>query len=270
MQNTICQWFVLVCLLFLPVGSDANIDSKKTPALANPVLANEQRHFPTANPLDRFRIPKIWRKHFEKHANILQNNAPTEGVPKKENSKKKTFWQRFFTVLLLVAAGILLVYWLQGTIGLLLATIGITSYWRNRDRIVDWERRRKEREYAYKNAPPKIKDYNGKSTDSLSHPANKWTRRALTRFLFGICGVALGAIFLVIAIISSFGGGGGDAIGIFAVAMFIIGVILVLTSISNAIKAIAAKEPQSGWAWIALILGIPLILTLLLGVLVGL
>jgi hypothetical protein len=264
MQNKLYHWLFFVCLLFLTIGSDAKIDSKNTAPLANPIFANEQRHFPTANPLDRFRIPKILKNFLEKQANISRNATITEGGNKKTTDKRKAIWQRIFTVILLVAAGVLLVYWLQGTIGLALAGLGIVSYLRNKDRIIDWERRRKERVYAYEKAPSKYKDYNGKSTDSLSHPANNWTRRALTRFLFGIGLTFLSIIFLVISIISS-----GGAIITLTAIMAIIGFVLVFTSLVNAIKAISIKEPQSGWAWVVVILGLPFVLSLLLSLAIG-
>jgi small-conductance mechanosensitive channel len=264
MQNKLYHWFFFVCFLFLPICSDAKIDSKNTTPLANPIFANEQRHFPTANPLDRFRMPKKLRNFLEKQASIKKNDTYTEGGNKKTNDKRKALWQRIFTVLLLVAAGVLLVYWLQGTIGLALAGLGIASYWRNKDRIIDWERRRQERVYAYEKAPSKYKDYKGKSTDSLSHPANNWTRRALTRFLFGIGLTFLSIVFLVLSILSS-----GDAIIALTAIMLIIGFVLVFTSLVNAIKAISIKEPQSAWAWIVVILGLPFILSLLLSLALG-
>jgi hypothetical protein len=264
MQNKLYHWFFFVFLLFLPIGSDAKIDSKNTAPLANPIFVNEQRHFPTANPLDRFRMPKKLRNFLEKQANIKKNDAYTEGGNKKTNDKRKAFWQRIFTVVLLVAAGVLLVYWLQGTIGLALAGLGIVGYWRNKDRIIDWERRRQERVYAYERAPSKYKDYNGKSTNSLSHPANNWTRRALTRFLFGIGLTFLSIVFLVLSIINS-----GGAIVTLTAIMLIAGFVLVFTSLVNAIKAISMKEPQSAWAWIVVILGLPFILSLLFSIALG-
>jgi hypothetical protein len=264
MQSTIYHWFFFVCLLFLPIGSDAKIDSKNAAPLTNPVFVNEQRHFPTANPLDRFRMPKKLKNFIEKQANINRNPTITEGANKKTSDKRKALWQRIFTVIFLVAAGVLLVYWLQGTIGLALAGLGIVSYWRNRDRIVDWERRRQERAYAYERAPSKYKDYNGKSTDSLNHPANNWTRRALTRFLVGIGLTFLSVVFLILSILSS-----GGAIITLTAIMLIIGFVLIFTSLVNAIKAISIKEPQSAWAWIVVILGLPFILSLLLSLAVG-
>ena len=264
MQNILYQCLLFVCLLFLPISSDAKIDSKNAAPLAKPIFANEQRHFPTANPLDRFRMPKKLKNFLEKRVNISKNATVIEGGNKKTTDKRKAIWHRIFTVLLLVAAGVLLVYWLQGTIGLALAGLGIVSYWRNKDRIIDWERRRQERVYAYERAPSKYKDYKGKSTDSLSHPANNWTRRALTRFLFGIGLTFLSIVFLVLSILSS-----GDAIIALTAIMLIIGFVLVFTSLVNAIKAISIKEPQSAWAWIVVILGLPFILSLLLSLALG-
>ncbi len=264
MQNKLYHWFFFVCLLFFPICSDAKIDSKNAAPLTNPALVSEQRHFPTANPLDRFRMPKKLKNFIEKRANINNNGTYTEGGHKKTNDKRKALWQRIFTIILLVTASVLLVYWLQGTIGLALAGLGIVGYWRNRDRIVEWERRRQERVYAYERAPSKYKDYNGKSTDSLSHPANSWTRRALTRFLIGIGLTFLSFIFLILSILSS----GGAIIALTAI-MAIISFALVIMSFVNAVKAISIKEPQSAWAWIVVILGLPFILSLLLGIALG-
>jgi hypothetical protein len=258
MQKSIYHWLFSICLLFLPIGSDAKIDSQNATAapLTNPVFAKDQRHFPTANPLDRLKMPKILRKFIEKRLH-------TEGSYKPETQKKNTLAARIFSALLLIVAGALLVYWLQGTIGLLIATLGIVSYWRNRDRIADWERRRKQRIYDSEMAETERKksgkNSNSDATNSLSHPANKWTRRALTRFLIGIGLTFIGLIVLIASFVA-----GSDAIAILTLILAIAGFLSVIVSVFNALQAVVTNEPQSGWSWVVLLLGIPFILSLLL------
>jgi uncharacterized membrane protein HdeD (DUF308 family) len=267
MQKSIYHYLFFICLLFSPIGSDANIDSQNAPpaALMNPVLAKNQRHFPTANPLDRLKMPKKMRGFIEKRLQKRfsqfsggQLMPYTEGSPKPETKKRNPLWGRIFTVLLLIMAGALLVYWLQGTIGLLIATLGITSFWRNRDRIADWERRRQERIYAYESAP-RGTDANGRGSDSLNHISNKFTRRSITRFLLGIGLSFLGFILVLLTLFANI----ATAAAIFITLLVLVGYIFSLVGIINGIQAISAKEPQSAWAWLVVIFGIPVVLSLL-------
>jgi succinate dehydrogenase hydrophobic anchor subunit len=265
MQNTIYRGLWLVCLLLLPLGSNAKIDSQKAAQepFASPVFAQEQRHFPTANLLDRFKLPKKLKKY-------LQKRLYTEGSPKKEKGAKSWFWQRLFSILMLLVAGVLLVYWLQGTIGLAIAAIGIGSYWANRDRIEDWQRRRKERMYyqaqmetpsdSYSNSGVKARDSQGRTTDSLGHAANKWTRRAVYRFLTGM---GLSFLTIIIAFLSIFSTVSG-ALSIFLSLLLVLGFLFTLVGIVNAIQGIVSDEPQNVWSWLVVILGLPFLLTLLL------
>jgi ABC-type multidrug transport system fused ATPase/permease subunit len=270
MQNTIYRGLCLVCLLFLlPLGSNAKIDSQKAAQepFANPAFAKEQRHFPTANPLDRLKMPKIMRKIIEKR---LKKGIYTEGSPKKSSGPKSWFWQRFFSILILIVAAVLLVYWLQGTIGLAIAAIGIGSYWTNRGRIEEWQRRRKERMYeeaetrqAYSENPTdKSRDSQGRTTDSLGHVANKWTRRAISRFLTGLGLSFLTIIIGVLTIFSTV----SSALSIFLSVLVLVGFGFTLVGVVNAIQGIVSNEPQSVWSWLVVILGIPFLLTLLLAV----
>jgi heme/copper-type cytochrome/quinol oxidase subunit 4 len=257
MQKSIYHWLFSICLLFLPIGSDAKIDSQNAvPApLTNPVFAKDQRRFPTANPLDRLKMPKIVRK-------FIQKRFYTEGSLKPEPKSKNTLAGRIFTAILLIAAGALLVYWLQGTIGLLIATLGIVSYWRNRDRIADWERRRKERIYNNEIAETerrKSGKSNADATSSLNHTSNRWTRRALTRFLVGIGLTLIGFVFAIISLVAN-----TEAIAIVALIIALSGFFSVFVSIFNALQGIMSNEPQSAWGWVVLLLGIPFVLSLLL------
>jgi hypothetical protein len=254
MQKSIYYWLFFVCLLCLPMGSDAKIDSQNAPPapLGNPVFAKDQRHFPTAHPLDRLRMPTKWRDFIEKK---LQKRLYTEGSPDPQKKKKNPIWTKIFTIFMLVIAGALLVYWLQGTLGLLFATLGIASFWRNRDRINAWERRRQERIYAYKS---EARD--GRVGESLSHVSNKFTRRAITRFLSGMGLTFLGFILILATLFSS---NVGAALGILITLMVIAGYIFTIVGVVNGIQAISANEPQSAWAWLVVIFGIPTILSLL-------
>jgi hypothetical protein len=256
MQNLLYRWLFFICLLCLPIGSEANIASKRSILLSNPAVVEQQSSRQMVSIFERSSLLK-------KLKNTLPKRLYTEGVAKPEKAKKNTLARRIFKILLLVAAGILLIYWLQGTIGLALVTGGSLAYWLNRDRIAESQRRNRERMYAYDKEGKKT--YKGKATDSLSHPANKWTKRALSRFLIGVGMSFLGLIFFIVALIS----GLSEALAIFAFAVLLVGYGFTVTSFFNAIKALTIKEPQSAWAWIVVLLGLPFILSLLLSVLLG-
>jgi Flp pilus assembly protein TadB len=250
MHNLLYRWLFFVCLLCLPIGSEANIASRKTYLLSNPAVVEQQSNGQIVSVFERIRI-------FKKLKNTLQKRVYTEGGAKPKEDKKNTLARRIFKILLLVAAGVLLIYWLQGTIALAILTGGGIAYWLNRDRIAERQRLKRERMYAYEQEAKRTnKD---RATDSMSHPANRWTRRALTRFLIGVGLVFLGIIaaFLSFAIATS------EAFAIFGAGLFILGYGFTLTSFFNAIKALTVKEPQSAWAWIPVILGLPFILSLL-------
>jgi hypothetical protein len=251
MQNKHYHLLFFTCLWLLPISLEAKIDTKNAPPSLweSTFSAEGVRRFPMAHPLDRFRIFKKWKN--------------TEGGQKRAPKSKSTLASRIFTAIALVIAGVLLVYWLQGTIALLLATFGIVSYFRNRDRIAAWQRRREER----RNKPyvaEERKDEKGNpikssaGTDSLNHPANTWIRRGITRFIIGI-GLVFSAI--IVGIVGAIFGA-GTAIGIFGLGLIIFGVLFTAVGVGNAIKSLAQKEPQSGWSWLVIVLGIPLVLAL--------
>ncbi len=243
--------------MLLPFGSNAKIDSQKAssePLITTSVEKN-QRINSIENALERSKMPRFLKKYVKKR-------LYTEGGLNKSPKGISASAQRFFTTLLLVLAGVLLVYWLQGTLALLFAVIGIVSYWRNRDRIADWQRRRYERLYnnpeVATTTDSYARDSQGRTTSSLGHAANKWTRRALTRFIIG---VGLTFLVLVISILTLFTSGAGTII--FLKIMTLIGFIFTLISVVNAFQAIIDGEPQSVWGWLVLLLGIPFLLTLL-------
>ena len=253
MQKTIYHWLFFVCCAVLPIGLNGKIDSKKAPTTlsANPVFVEAPRHFPTANPLDRLKMPKFVRKFIEKRLH-------TEGSLKKETAPKNTFWGRVFTIFLLAIAAVLLVYFLQGTIGLGLATLAIVSYWRNRNRIAAWERRQKERLDGYATTESGEKIYKNDKNSPLKNGTNKWTNRAVKRFLWGVSLIfltfilALSAIFIDVSAV----------VGTIFILTFFVGYGFTIASVVNALQAINAKEPQSGWAWLIVAFGIPLILVI--------
>jgi hypothetical protein len=261
MQNKLYYWLFLTCLLLVPVSSEAKIDAKNAPPSLweSAVSAQGMPHFPMAHPLDRFRMFKKWKNGL----NTDLSSGTHEGGQKRAKKSKSALASRIFTAIALVIAGVLLVYWLQGTIALLLATFGIVSYFRNRDRVAAWQRRREER----RNKPyvaEERKDEKGNpikssaGTDSLNHPANTWIRRGITRFIIGI-GLVFSAI--IVGIVGAIFGA-GTAIGIFGLGLIIFGVLFTAVGVGNAIKSLAEKEPQSGWSWLVIVLGIPLVLAL--------
>jgi heme-degrading monooxygenase HmoA len=246
-------------MLLLPIGSAAKIDTQNTPSEAAfpNVFAKKQGSFSTINPFERFKL-------FKKGQN-------TEGGYKKEVNKKNTLAKRIFTILLLVVIGVLLVYYLQGNIGLALVTLGIFSYWRNRHRLNNWERRRYER--IHEPDSPSNRGANkernkdvvthpndmGMSKKSLSHSSNKLTRRAFIRFFSGLGLLTLGLISIFI---NAFSAGGSIT---FAILIFLLGYVLAILGYVNAIQAVSAKEPQSALAWLVIILGSLLVFSLLRG-----
>lgn len=244
MQNTIYRCFFYVCLLFLPSAVNANIDAPKSAITPStyPVFAKERRHFPVANPLDRFRI--------------FKKTAITEGDKKTDKSKKEARVKRIFSIIALVIAGLALIYFLQGTIWLTVFGVGIFAYLRNRNRIKDWERERYERmqnpDVVYKT------DALGRKKVPLSHPSNKWTRRAINRFVIGLTAPVVGAVFLILGFI------GTDALILIGGGLIILGVLFLLVSIVNSAQAIKAKEPRSKSAKAILIIGLLFILRYLL------
>jgi hypothetical protein len=263
MQNLLYRWLFFICLLCLPIGSEANIASKRSILLPNPAVVEQQGNGQTVSIFERIRLLKKLKNTLPKRLYTDLSRYNREGGAKPEKSKKNTLARRIFKILLLVAAGVLLIYWLQGTIGLALVTGGSLAYWLNRDRIAESQRRNRERMYAYDKEGKKT--YKGKATDSMSHPANKWTRRALSRFLIGVGMTFLGLIFVIVSLVS----GLSEAIAIFAFALLLVGYGFTVTSFFNAVKALTTKEPQSAWAWIVVLLGLPFILSFLLSLLLG-
>jgi hypothetical protein len=264
MHNLLYRWLFFVCLLCLPIGTEANIASKRAILLETPTVAEQQNSGQTVSVFERVRLFKKLKNTLPKRLYTDLSRYNREGGAKPENYKKNTLARRIFKIFLLVAAAVLLIYWLQGTIALAFLTGGGIAYWLNRDRIAERQRRNRERMYAYDQEGKKT--YKSKATDSMSHPANKWTRRALSRFLIGV-----GLVFLsIIALVVAFAVASSEAFAIFAVGLVVLGFSFVLTGFFNAIKALVTKEPQSAWAWIVLILGLPFILSLLLSLLLGL
>jgi hypothetical protein len=261
MQNRIYHCLFFISLLLLPIGSAAKIDTQNTPseAVSPTLFAKKQGNVSTINPFERFKL--------------FKNRQNTEGGYKKEVNKKNALAKRIFTILLLVVIGVLLIYYLQGTIGLSLVTLGIFSYWRNRHRLNDWERHRYER--IHEPDIPSNKGTNkernqdvvthpsdiGKSKSSLSHSANKLTRRALTRFFIGLGMLTVGLIALFVNALAT----GGSLT--FAILIFLLGYVLSVMGYVNAIQALIAKEPQSALAWLVIIFGLPIVFSLFGGLL---
>lgn len=270
MHNLLYRCLFFVCLVCLPIGSEANIAAKRAVLLGNQTVVESQNSAQTASVFEHIRI----LKNLKNLKNTLPKRLYTdlsryhnrEGGTKPDTNKKNTLARRIFKILLLIAAGVLLIYWLQGTIGLALVTGGGIAYWLNRDRIAEAQRRNRERRYAYEQENKNT--YKDRATDSFNHPANKWTHRALKRFLIGIGLTFLGLIFVILSFIASISSSIG-ALAIFAIGLSIIGYGFTVVGFFNAIKALVAKEPQSAWAWIVVILGSPFILSLLFTLLLG-
>jgi uncharacterized membrane protein len=262
MHNLLYRWLFFICLLCLPIGSEANIASKRATSLTNSTVIEQQGSGQTVSIFERIRLLKKIKNTLPKRFYTDLSRYNREGA-KLEKDKKNTLARRIFKAFLLVAAAVLLIYWLQGTIGLALITGGGIAYWLNRDRIAERQRRNRERMYAYDREGKKT--YQGKATDSLSHPANRWTKRALSRFLIGVGLTFLGIIFIIVSLVS----GLSEAIAILAVGLFVVGYGFTITGFFNAIRALATKEPQSAWAWVVVLLGLPFILSLLVSLLLG-
>lgn len=247
MQKARYLWLFFACCLLSPIGSDGKIDSKKVPMppFSNPVFTQTQPPFLTANPLDNVKMPRLLRK-------FIKKRFYTEGSQKKEPTKFDRILRRVFTILLIAVAVVLLVYWLQGTIGLALATLVIGSYWRNRQTIADWETRRKIERFN----SPSAAELSKSDSNSLKSPVNKFTRRALRRFLGGV-GLTFGALIFSFLVFSL---GASISVGIFLFLLFLLGLGFIGLSVINAFQSIAAKEPQSYWSWLVIGLGIPLLL----------
>jgi uncharacterized membrane protein HdeD (DUF308 family) len=268
MKNIFFRCFVGISLSFLPMGLTANIDAPKAVSApsANAVLAQERRHFPTANPLNNFiALKKLVFASLKKVKNGAKYKN-TEGGDDEVKTQKDARRRRIFAIIAAVIIGVALVYFLQGSIWLSVVTLGIFGYFINRNKINDWERRRYERmqqpdvveettpETEGETAAEKQKRV--RSELPLSHVANKWTRRAINRFLIGIVGFVVGIVALILAAAS------GGAFPTFAVLILSVGYLFSLVGFVNAIQAISAKEPQKDWAWLVVILGLPVVLTL--------
>ena len=257
MQNTIYLWFLYACLLLFPFGSNANADSKTatTSALANAEVAKAYRHFPKANPLDRFRIVK-------QSSPTLENRPNTEGSSDPENSVKKTRSKRFWRIFGLIVGGLALIYWLQGTIWLAIVTSAIVLYVVNRKKIQQWDRDRYARLQSVDDASFD-KDSDGKPIYPLSHPANKWTRRAINRFAIGAVLGGIGLLFVLLGVI--LGGSTSTIGGLLLLGLIALGVGYGFSIVSflNACQAVANKEPKKFFAWLIIVLSLPSIIGLL-------
>jgi hypothetical protein len=261
MQNTLYQWFLCACLSFLPMGSNANIAAPKakTTASATAIWAGERRHFPKVNPLDRFRILEKWQYLPKKGQKIAKNRVFTEGGDDDAKAKKSARRRRIFYIILAIIAGILLISLLQGSIWLSVVTLGIVSYFTNRNKISEWERRRYERQQNPDVAADTVEELDDdgniiKKKIPLSHPSNKWTRRAVNRFVIGLIAPTIGGIFALLGI---FGSNGLVFLGLGLVA---VGAGFLLVSIVNAFQALNAKEPRRKYAKLILIVGLLLIM----------
>ena len=282
MQNTIYPWFLCLMLSFLPIGSNANIavpkaqtnrlviasaaHSATTPRAASnaSISAKDRRHFPSENSLERFGIVEKNENLLGKSKKMRKKRFFTEGVSDADNEKKTARRRRIFSIILAVITGLLLIYFLQGTIWLSVLTLGIVSYFVNRNKINDWERRRYERMQNPDVTADTIEEIaeDGsvyKKKIPLSHPLNKWTRRAVNRFAIGLIAPSIGGILLLLGL---FGGGSLAVVGGLLVA---IGVGFLIVSIVNAFQAVQAKEPRRKYAVVVLVVGLLFLLQYLLG-----
>lgn len=271
MQNTLYQCFLFGCLLLLPMGSNANIATPKanTSPKATAIWANDRRHFPAENSLDHFGI--IERKQFSlgKSKKKRKNRFFTEGVSDANNDKKTARRRRIFSIIAAVIGGLALIYFLQGTIWLGVAGLAIVGYFRNRNKINEWERQRYERMQnpdVRADTIEEIDDEGNVITKRipLSHPLNKWTRRAVNRFVIGLLAPTIGGLLLLVGL---FGSGGFTFIGTLLV---IVGVGFLLVSIINAFQAIQNKEPRRKYAVVVLVIGLLFLLQYLLTAAAGL
>lgn len=260
MQNTIFRWFLYTFLLLLPLGLDANVDSKTATnsALANADASKTYRHFPKAHLLDRFRI-------YQKSSTILENRKNTEGSSDTKDSAKKVRNKRFWTIFGSIVGGLALIYWLQGTIWLAVVTLAIVLYFANRKKINAWEHERYVRMQKSDDAPLDT-DSKGQPIYPLSHSANKWTRRAINRFAIG---AVLGGIGLLVVLLGAITGGVSSIAGLVGVgvAALLLGYGFSIVAFFNAFQAIANKEPKQALAWLIVLLSLPSVITLLGGLL---
>ena len=264
MQNIIYLWFLYIILLLSPLGLNANVSSKTATrsALANGDVAKTYRHFPKANPLDRFRI-------FKKSRPTLENYPNTEGSSDLENTAKKARSKRFWRIFGTIVGGLALIYWLQGTIWLAIVTLAIVLYFFNRKKIQEWDRDRYARSQSTDDASLD-KDRNGNPIYPLSHAANKWTRLAINRFAIG---TVLGGLGLLLILLGAILGGSTSSIaGLLLLGLIALGVgyVFGLVSFFNACKAVANKEPKQLFAWLIILLSLPIVISILGGLLVGL
>lgn len=268
MKNVLFRYFVGIWLSFLPMGLNANIDAPRAVSApsTNTILTQERRHFPTANPLDNFiSLKKLVFASFKKVKNGAKYKN-TEGPDDDAKTKKDARRRRIFSIIAAVIIGVALVYFLQGSIWLSVVGLGIFSYFRNRNKINDWERRRYERMQqpdVVEETGPEIEGETAAERQKrarrdlpLSHVANKWTRRAINRFLIGTVGFVVGIVALLLGIAS------GGAFPTLAILILSVGYLFSLVGFVNAIQAISAKEPQKDLAWLVVILGLPVVLTL--------
>lgn len=270
MQNRLYHWLLCGCLLLLPMGSNANIATPKAKTLpkAAAIWANDRRHFPLENSLERFGIKEKEQLLLEKSQKKRKKWFFTEGASDVDKDKKVARRRRIFSIIAAVIVGIALVYFLQGTIWLGILTLGIVGYFVNRNKINEWEQRRYERMQNPDVRADTVEEIDEDGTVirkkiPLSHPSNKWTRRAVNRFVVGLIAPSIGGILLLLG---AFGSNGLATVGILLVG---VGVGFLLVSVVNAIQAIRDKEPRRKYAKLVLIVGLLFILQYLLPFLAG-
>jgi hypothetical protein len=88
----------------------------------------------------------------------------------------------------------------------------------------------------------------------LSDASNKWTRQAVSRFLYGLISVSIGGL------LAALGGLSGEILFILGIAGVILGSVLLFMSILNAAQALQNQEPRKKTAKIILVIGILLLL----------
>jgi hypothetical protein len=252
-------------LLLLPMGSNANIVTPKAKTMpkATAIWATDRRHFPAENSLDRFGISKKEQLLLKKVQKKRKKWFFTEGVSDADTDKKTARRRRIFSIIAAVVGGLALIYFLQGTIWLSLAALAILGYFRNRNKIAEWERQRYERMQNPDVAADTIEetDEDGNVITKripLSHPLNKWTRRAVNRFVIGLLAPTIGGLLLIVGL---FGSGGFTFVGTLLV---IVGAGFLLLSIINAFQAIQNKEPRRKYAVVVIVIGLLFFLQYLL------
>ncbi len=257
MQNTIYQWFLCICLSFLPIGLNANIAASKAKisASATAIGANERRHFPSENSLERLGIEEKNQFLLKKSVKKRKKRFFTEGASEADDVKKAARRRRIFSIILTVLAGILLVYFLQGTIWLGAITLGIIGYFTNRNKISEWERQRYERMQNPDVSADTIEEIDDEGNVirkkiPLSHPLNKWTRRAVNRFVIGLVAPSVGGLLLLLGLLGSSG------LAIVGGGLVAVGVGFLIVSVVNAFQAIRDKEPRRKYAKVVLIVGL--------------